>query len=279
MSPTNAAAEQGPIGQLLSEEISGGKLEVPILPRVANEVLSSTLDDKADSTSLSALIQQDQAIASHVLRIVNSPAFRGSTEIVALQQAIARLGLDRIRELALTISVGGTLLRPSPYDAIVRKAWRHGLRTGLWAKEVARASRKNVEIAYLSGLLHNVGVPVVINRICQMGAKLTEQKVIELTDIHACAAGTVLADRWHLPAAVGETIRYLGNFSEAQNAQAAVAVIDASTYLATCQAQRCLDVDDAIQQLALQHLNFYPDDLAVLLEHADRIDETVKEMG
>ena len=73
-----------------SQELASRALEVPLLPNVAAEVLSSSLDDESNAARLAELIQQDQGLASHLLRVVNSPAFRGSAEIVALQQAIAR---------------------------------------------------------------------------------------------------------------------------------------------------------------------------------------------
>ena len=69
--------------------MQNGGLELPVLPAVAIEVLASSVDEQADAKRLAQLIQQDQSLASHVLRVVNAPVFRGTTEIVALQQAIA----------------------------------------------------------------------------------------------------------------------------------------------------------------------------------------------
>ena len=41
-------------------------------------------------------------MAAHVLRVVSSPVYSGRTQIVSLQQAVARLGVSKIREIALT---------------------------------------------------------------------------------------------------------------------------------------------------------------------------------
>ena len=200
------------VGAEFSRELEARTLEVPLLPNVASEVLSSTLDDKGNAARLAELIQQDQGLASHLLRVVNSPVFRGSAEIVALQQAIARLGMERIREIALTVSLKGTLFSPGSFEHLVADSWMHGLRTGLWAKEVARAARKNVEIAYLCGLLHNVGAPLVVNRVSQLSDGLTEAQVISLVDEYAAATGLMLVEEWRLPSAVGICIRFHGDF-------------------------------------------------------------------
>ena len=148
--PTTGAAssippELQPVAEEIRTDLASGRLKLPVLPNVATEVLSSSLDDSSDAAKLAGLIQQDQSLASHVLRVVNSPAFRGSAEIVALQQAIARLGMVRIREIALTASLKNALSSKGSFQELMDRAWRLGLATGLWAKEVARATRRNVE--------------------------------------------------------------------------------------------------------------------------------------
>jgi HD-like signal output (HDOD) protein len=263
----------------LETELESRAIELPLLPNVAAEVLSSTLDDKSDATRLAELIQQDQGMATHIMRVVNSPAFRGSTEIVALQQAIARLGMERIREISLTISLKGTLFVSGPYDDYLDKSWNHGLRTGLWSKEVARCAKKNVEIAYLCGLLHNVGTPLVVNRLAALDASLDQDDLLAITTQYAPQAGIILVEEWHLPSAVGMTIRFKGEFDRAQNAADTVAIVDAASYLAELQVADSLDSANCLQHAAIQHLNLYPDDVERLCEQSDRIQATVEGMG
>ena len=87
----------------LRESVADGTLKLPVLPAVAANVLAMSQSEDSDAARLAALIQKDPALASNVLRIVNTAAFRGAAEIVALQQAIARLGMARIREIALSL--------------------------------------------------------------------------------------------------------------------------------------------------------------------------------
>ncbi len=232
MSHGQTSAAENPVVQMFRAELEARTLDVPLLPTVAAEVLSSSLDDQSNAARLAELIQQDQTLASHLLRVVNSPAFRGNSEIVALQQAIARLGMERIREIALTVSLKGTMLQKGPFENLVAQAWQQGLRTALWSKEIARAAIKNVETAYLCGLLHNVGAPLVINRISQIDATLEIAQMVELTDLFTTEAGLLLVEEWRLPSAVGLTIRFLDNFAEAKNAIDSVAVVSAGQFVA-----------------------------------------------
>ncbi len=279
------AASAASLESHLLQQIQERAFEVPLLPNVAAEVLSSTLDDQANAARLAELIQQDQSLAAHLLRVVNSPGFRGTTEIVALQQAIARLGMQSIREIALTVSVKGSLLQPGPYGDLAKAAWHHGLGTGLWAKEVARRARKNVEVAYLCGLLHNVGKPLLINHVSNLvkdmdpAQRLDTQELVGVLDRHVAGAGVMVAEEWRLPSAVALTIRYFGDFSSAQNAQDTVAVVDAGSYFAQEIEDGTFEVSAAVQQPVMQYLNFYPDDVEALLEHTQRIQETMEGMA
>lgn len=279
MSQGQVALGNSPVADVYAEELAAGQLEVPLLPDVAAEVLASTLDDKGNAARLADLIQQDQALAAHLLRVVNAPAFRGSVQIVALQQAIARLGMERIREIALTISLKGTLVTPGPHDKLVIDAWNHSLRTGLWAKEVARAARKNVELAYLSGLLHNVGTSLVVNRASALDSTINADDMLDLVEEFSARTGSMLVECWHLPEIVATVIEFHGRFDEATREQDLVAVIDTASFVAQSQVDNELEPEALLEFPALQHLNFYPDDAEKLIEHAVQISETVEGMG
>ena len=67
--------------QALVERIDKGRIDLPVLPQVAGRVMALAGDPSADAARLSALIHQDQALAAHVLRIANSPAYMPRTPI------------------------------------------------------------------------------------------------------------------------------------------------------------------------------------------------------
>lgn len=70
---TSTTIEQ--LEQALLKKLERGDIELPLLPQVASQVMALTSDPSADAAKLSALIHQDQALAAHVLRIANSPAY------------------------------------------------------------------------------------------------------------------------------------------------------------------------------------------------------------
>ena len=71
--PLQQEAIAGLRGQIATQ-LEQRTLDLPLLPVVAHQVLQLSGDPNADVNKLSALIQQDQALAGQILRIANSPA-------------------------------------------------------------------------------------------------------------------------------------------------------------------------------------------------------------
>lgn len=273
------AAGLADIASQLRDEVVQGRIELPLLPHVAAEVLSSSLDERSDAARLAELIQQDQALATHVLRVVNSPAFRGAIEIVALQQAIARLGMERIREIALSASLKGALFKPGHFQTLMDENWRTGLAAGLWSKEIARACRKNVEMAYLCGLLHNIGVPLILHRLGDLCGGLDLARLEPLLNELAPLAGERLAIEWKLPDLVPVTIAHLDHFETAGDAMDAVAVASTGVALGRWMCTRTILISEVIALPSTQHLNLYPEDVEKVLEKLDSIRESMESMS
>lgn len=258
-------------------------LELPILPMVAQQVLLLSDDAVANATKLSSLIQQDQALAGTILRLANSPAFASRTPIVSLQQAIAWLGLDLLSGLAFSLSIQQGTFHTAGYEPEVRELWRHALATGLFGKEIARRIRQNVENAFLCGLLHAIGKPVLLHLLSQSpdfaSASLPWAAVNTLLEELHITAGIKLGAAWKLPQPVQETIRY---YRDDQYHQAASPTKAA---MITCLARHLISFmlhgfpqDEACLQAlpVVQDLNFYPEDVTALLSLCDTIKPRVE---
>lgn len=264
--------------ELIQQELREGSMELPLLPNVASQVLTSSLDERNDAEDLAMLIQQDQALASHILRVVNTPAYRGTTEIVALQQAIARLGLDRIREIALTASLKGALFQPGPYDDLMQQSWRDALGMALWAKELARSLRKNVETSYLCGLLNNVGNPVILHRLATATAALSPSEAQAVVERCGATAGARLTEMWQLPELVTKCIAHSDNFLVAPDEHDAIAITVSAKEFSKAMALDDLELERMLKIDAVQFLNLYPEDVEGLIELQPKVEETLDAM-
>ncbi len=267
----------------LVERIEQGSLKLPLLPRAASQVMSIISDPKADAARLSALIHQDQTLAGHLLRIANSPAYMPRSPIVSLQQAIAWLGLDVLSEIAFTISIQQGVFRADGYTEAIKHLLRHALITALVAREIARQRRHNVESAFLCGLLHAIGKPVVLHVLSDVQkdwrTKLEWEPVERLMQEFHIPVGVMIADKWSLPAQVREAITYYADYSHAPTSKPALITALASRLATHLMDPTATDEESVRNHPVVRDLNLYPEDVAKLLEQGSTILDTAESMA
>lgn len=191
------------IRELLVERIHARQLELPLLPQTATEVLDVCNDTSCDASKLAGMIQRDQALAAHTLHVANSAAYAPREPIVSLQQAVSRLGFKTMCDIAVAISMRSKVFVVKGQEERIRGMWTHSAMAGAWAKEIARARRRNVEGAFLCGLLHDIGQPVILQttlelwrgRGCPPDEALLDRLIQEF---HGEVGGLVL-EKWKLP--------------------------------------------------------------------------------
>ncbi|MDR4494045.1 MAG: HDOD domain-containing protein [Nitrospirales bacterium] len=285
MSPSSCLLEEelAAIRPVLANRLKTTGVDLPLLPVVAHQVLLLSGDPNVDSSKLSALIQQDQALAGQILRIANSPAYAPRSPIVSLQQAIAWLGFNMLAGLAFSVSVQSGVFKTAGYEKEVRGLWRHALATGLYGKEIARRIRHNVENAFLCGLLHLIGKPAILHLTSQtppLAGRLHSWPVLEkLFDEFHLQAGTALGEVWKLPDSVKEAIRcFPDHLYDQATSPAKGAII---TCLADHLASHALGTSDVEEETlrnlqVVRDLNFYPEDMTALLELKESIQHHVE---
>ncbi len=266
----------------ITTQLEQGTLDLPLLPVVANQVLQLAGDPNADATKLSALIQQDQALAGQILRIANSPAYAPRSPIVSLQQAIAWLGMTMLAGLAFSVSVQSGIFTIKGYEKEIRGLWCHALATGLYGKEIARRIRHNVENAFLCGLLHTIGKPVILHLILtsQSNHEVSPWIVLEpiIQEFHI-SAGTKLAEVWKLPEPVQEAIRLYPDetYHQATSPTKGAMITCLANHLASYALASSSLEEETLRALpVIQDLNFYPDDMDALLELREGIQQSIE---
>jgi HD-like signal output (HDOD) protein len=209
----------GDLDRVLHAAMSDESLELPPPPQVVAEVMRLTrgeagaTDTSDPSTAeLAQLIQRDMAIAGQVMRVANSALYARRTPVVTLPQAIAWLGIREIRNIAFAVALKGQVFASAYFRNELADLWRESVITALFAQEIARLKRRNVESAYLCGLLHRAGMAVILNRV---GAAVVKQRltpdsshVMKLAERHEARVGTLLSIAWQLPPSVSAAISH-----------------------------------------------------------------------
>ena len=250
---------------------------MPLLDVTAAEVMALAGDERADARQLAEVVQRDQALATHVLRVSNSAAYAPRNPIVSLQQAVARLGMPAIREIAISISLKEKIFSAPGYDEQLALLWRHAAASGCYGKEIARRLRKNVEGAFLCALLHEVGKPVVLQLLIALAEEqalgvLPQVVVAEaLADQHQ-HLGARLLRSWSLPPfVVAAATHYTapGGCDEYAHevATTALACLLADWALDDARSAEDFEAEHAV----IEQLNLYGDELLELLAMREHV--------
>ncbi len=186
------------------------QLQLPLLPRVVAQVLNLINDQTSDSRKLAALVRTDPSLAGNVLRVANSAAYSFAFPVTSLQQALTRLGMRGVGEIAMAAAMGPQLFIAPGFEHVVQSLWRDSLATALWAREMALGANY-AELAFLCGLLHQIGKPAILHEaLSNHDGLLDEGMVVRLMERFGTVVGIELATHWQLPDAVVATIAALG---------------------------------------------------------------------
>jgi putative nucleotidyltransferase with HDIG domain len=257
------------VAKTVAERVAKGAYKVPLLPQVASQVVSLTATANVDASKLSALIHRDPSLAGQVLRIANSASYAPRMPIVSLQQAVARLGLTVISEIAFAASLQSGIFKVPGFEADLKAIWRHSLASGMWAKEIARLQRSNVESAFLCGLLHDVGKPALLQLVIDVAREL--RGTLESDWLRTFVwgehqmLGRKVAEVWELPTTVVAAISHYADYAQS-NVPAALAPTAKTTCLADRLATWVTDPQAFDDKTLREHpvfvdLNLYPEEI------------------
>ncbi len=202
---------------------------VPSLPISVSRILEITQDPYASPNDLNKLISLDPILTGKVLKLVNSAYFSLSTKVNSIVKAIILLGVNTIRNLALTTAVVPFVEVQSKSNWVlnVEGYWKHSIAVGVTSKLIGKklgVPKELLEEHFICGLLHDIGKVVlshalgrkyqaVIVKSSDEECELIEAEN-ELLDINHVEIGRQLAEKWALSSSVVECISYHHNPKE-----------------------------------------------------------------
>jgi putative nucleotidyltransferase with HDIG domain len=191
--------------------------QLPSPPEVAQKMLLTVNRDDVRVDALAKLIARDQSLTVALLRLANSAFFAIPTRVTSIQQAVMLLGLGRVRDLVLGLSIWKSLDGKDPLGRKYRRRmWEHTATVAAAAKMLAERTGGDGGAAFAAGLLHDVGKLILGLRLgasywdlladaASQGQTAAE---IELATF-GCHHGTVggwLMQIWQLPPALVDPV-------------------------------------------------------------------------
>jgi HD-like signal output (HDOD) protein len=221
---TNGTMEQTAVKEYI-QNLS----ELSTVPVLMGKIVSVLKDTEASSKEVNNLVSHDVTLAEKIVRVANSAFFGHSGEVRNINQATMLLGYDRIKSIALGMSV--IEIFPSGGSVNFMNLWSHGY-------EVALASQAFSDLicmtcpceCFLSGLLHDIGRIILFKmdpkKFLEIGRK---NSVLEQEqDLFGCThaeAGALFAEMNNMPEEIVSAIRFHHKPSESKNYRDTVSIV------------------------------------------------------
>jgi HD-like signal output (HDOD) protein len=203
---------------LLQKRIQADDLVLPTMPAVALEVQKILDDPEAGMKEVAIALEKDPVLAARSLKMASSAVLAGKAPPATLAEALARLGAKTIKRLLVEAAAQRLFQSRIPrVNRQLKVLWEHSVAVGLLARDVHTiAGGTDPEGAYLSGLLHDVGKPVVATILLEVERLLSDTDQRQWIDtgqwLEVVAAvhrpvGVALAESWRLPEAVASCVK------------------------------------------------------------------------
>jgi putative nucleotidyltransferase with HDIG domain len=183
---------------------------------VVQKLVAQVSSPNFDLAEVCKLIELDPALASRILRVANSAAYRGLGPCKSVTQAVVRIGATNVSALAMAMSAMASF---HDLGGIGRKIRDHSAGTAVVARELA-VSLDRALLApkvFLAGLLHDIGKLLVIQTGDTVYADLAARELVpsslHLKELsiwgfdHAMLGAQVLKS-WNIPAPIPQLIAW-----------------------------------------------------------------------
>jgi HD-like signal output (HDOD) protein len=188
------------------------------LPGVAMQVLQLTRNPHVDTRALKECIENDPAISSRILRVVNSSLFGLTREVSDLNQALALLGIKPLKLLVLGFSLPSGLFLDVEAKTLLWY-WKHTLTKAVAGRELShRLWRIPGDETFLAGLFQDLGVLVLFQQLGQPYARFLDRAVSHRLDLGAIQRRVLgfshaelsarLLKQWNFPESLCEIIAW-----------------------------------------------------------------------
>jgi HD-like signal output (HDOD) protein len=199
--------------------------ELPPLSPLARHLLA-TISGSGEGPSLREVatwVEKDTMTSGKVLALANSAMYGRQVPILSIRAAVARLGINALRNLIIHESmtrVWSQLPTPAQWSSI--RFNKHSLAAAVFCEIIASAmAPEHMELAFLAGLFHDTGrliFAVLLHDNAQVLEELNRHEHEDLEAVEKQLVGfthsevsAIVARSWNLPSSIETAVRYHEN--------------------------------------------------------------------
>lgn len=232
MQPEVASPISVQLEQIALARIEQDRLALPALPQVAVKCLEILRKNDFSSKKITDLIESDPILAVRILRTANSAAFGARQAITNIQHAVTYLGANKLKTVLMEAAARPTFESRDPRIAEATKGlWDHSVGVAILAREISvLVGGADAEDAYLAGLLHDVGKPVLATILLEAESIMANRSSKEWMDSGVWIqtlqrshrkVGVAVAKKWAIPEKAVQAIADCGDYDTSDRSSTA----------------------------------------------------------
>ncbi|MBC7625482.1 MAG: HDOD domain-containing protein [Aeromicrobium sp.] len=223
--------------QVSQQRLAAAVEKMPAFPKAVQQVLALCRDINCSPRQLVVVIEHDPVLTVKLLRIVNSASYGLPNKVASVNQAVLYLGLNTVKNLALTFAMIGVLPAKNVAGFDVGEYLLHSVAVASLARYLATRPESggvDGDDAYVAGLLHDFGKVVMATHLPdEYREALTtadaEQRPLHIVERQLIGAdhadvGAMLAQHWQFSSDLVSCIRTHQSTPDADGLTACVAM-------------------------------------------------------
>lgn len=188
-------------GQVLGD-LQSGKLVLPMLPEVTLRVSDLASDPESSLGDLADLIITDVTLSSTLIKVSNSPLYRGTNPVDSVPMAISRLGFKLVKNLVSSLAMQQMFQASSPgVEDRLRELWAVNVDVAARCRVLAaKIPGIDEDEAMLAGLIHNIGTLPLLVKADEMPELLEDDYLLDsLVHDLGAVVGVAVLESWDFP--------------------------------------------------------------------------------
>jgi putative nucleotidyltransferase with HDIG domain len=213
------------IERAVLEQVSADRISMAAMPRVATRAFTLLRKRDFSLTEVAAVIETDPVVAARLVHLANSVTFATYTKLESVLACVTRLGARELSFFLMETAARQLVECHDPRIAqICDGLWEHSLSVAILAHDLVDAlPGLDAEAAYLAGLLHDIGRPVVAEMLLDAEGRLLGKCVDHwimpskwLGIITQCerTVGLAVTKAWTLPDSVIDAVGQCDGYDE-----------------------------------------------------------------
>jgi HD-like signal output (HDOD) protein len=185
--------------------------KMPSLSTTVTKVMEVCNEPDVSANDLNQVISLDPVLAGNVLKLINSAFYSLPNHISSLTRAIIILGINTVKNLALSTAVLGNFKQDAQKTLAMDRFWTHSLCVAVTARIIAEQYKipaNQREEFFLAGLLHDLGKIPIAHCFPEEYAQcisLCRERQIDIHDAEMMIlgfnhqdCGDIIANKWQL---------------------------------------------------------------------------------